>query len=43
MDQTTPSWGIVCLLVGSLAAGSVYAAVLFYPLRSLCFLCLGQP
>ena len=29
--------------VGSLVVGSVYTAVLFYSLRSLCFFCLGHP
>jgi len=43
MDQARQTCGIFCLLVGSLIAGSFYAAVLFYPLRSLCFFCLGQP
>jgi hypothetical protein len=35
--------GIVPVLVGSLVVGSVYTAVLFYSLRSLCFFCLGHP
>jgi hypothetical protein len=43
MHQTTHAWRIVSLFAGSLLAGSIYAAALFYPLRSLCFLCLGQP
>jgi hypothetical protein len=43
MRQLAPLWSICSLLAVTALAGVVYASSFFYPLRVLCFFCLGHP